>query len=77
MCYNRPMRTTSNISMSPELRARVSHLVKANNYTSVSELFRDALRALEDAKLVEGMMQSEMEFAQGRGKKLKSLKDLM
>ena len=63
--------------MSPELKARVKHLVKVNNYTSISELFRDALRALEDSNLIEGMMQSEMEFAQGKGRKLKSLKDLM
>ena len=63
--------------MSPEVRARVKYLAKANNYASISELFRDALRALEDAKLIEGIAQSELDFAQGRGKKLRSLKDLM
>lgn len=63
--------------MSPWLRARVQSLVKENNYSSVSELFRDALRALEDKKLVEGIMKSEAEFAVGKGKKLRSLKDLI
>jgi Arc/MetJ-type ribon-helix-helix transcriptional regulator len=71
------MRTTSNISMPPKMKSRVDYLVKTNNYSSVSELFRDALRALEDAKLIEGIMESEREFAAGKGKKLRSLRDLV
>lgn len=63
--------------MSPAMQNRIRFLVKDNHYSSVSELFRDALRALEDAKLVEGIMKSEQEFASGKGKKLRSLKDLM
>lgn len=71
------MRKTSSISMSPAMQTRVHSMVRDNNYSSVSELFRDALRALEDAKLVESIMKSEQEFAAGKGKKLRSLKDLM
>ena len=52
-------------------------MVKEENYASVSELFRDALRALEDAMLIKSIEQSEREFASGKGKVLKSLKDLM
>lgn len=63
--------------MSPTIRSRVKHLVEANNYSTTSELFRDALRALEDEKLIEGIRESEAEFAAGKGKKLRSLKDLM
>jgi Arc/MetJ-type ribon-helix-helix transcriptional regulator len=71
------MRTTSSISMPPKIKERVDYLVKTNNYASVSELFRDALRALEDEKLIEGIMESEREFATGKGKKLRSLRDIM
>jgi len=63
--------------MSPGLQARVQAIVKESNYSSVSELFRDALRALEDEKLIEGIRASEAEFAAGKGKKLRSLRDLM
>jgi putative addiction module CopG family antidote len=71
------MRITTNISMPPQVKSRVDFLVKTNNYSSVSELFRDALRALEDQQLIESIMESEREFAAGKGKKLRSLKDLM
>ena len=63
--------------MPAKLKSRVDFLVKSNNYGSVSELFRDALRALEDAKLIEDIIESEKEFALGKGKTLRSLKDLM
>lgn len=51
--------------------------MKENKYASVSELFRDAVHSLEDATLIKSIMESEMEFAAGRGKSLRSLKDLM
>ena len=51
--------------------------MKENKYASVSELFRDAVRSLEDATLVKNIAESEMEFAAGKGQKLRSLKDLM
>ncbi len=63
--------------MPPQMKQRVDYLVKANSYGSVSELFRDALRALEDAELIESIRKSEREFAAGKGKKLRSLRDLM
>ncbi len=59
------------------LKKKVNMLIKNNDYASVSELFRDALRALEDSKLVNDIMESEHEFALGKGKKLRSLKDLV
>ena len=55
----------------------MDNIMKENKYASVSELFRDAVRSLEDATLVKSIMESEMEFAVGKGKKLRSLKDLM
>ena len=71
------MRTTLNISLPPSVKQSVERRVKEEGYASVSEFFRDALRALEDAKLIEGIIESEREFAAGKGKKLRSLKDLM
>lgn len=71
------MRKTLNISLPASLKQTVERKVKEEGYASVSELFRDAFRALEDAKLIEGIMESEREFAAGKGKKLHSLRDLM
>lgn len=70
------MRTTLNISMPPKLFAKVEAAVSEHNYSSVSEFIRDAIRAWEDDQLYKSVMQSEKEFAQGKGKKLRSLKDL-
>jgi len=71
------MRTTLNISMPPSLKKNVDNMMKEYNYASVSELFRDAVRSLEEDKLVRDIMESEREFTAGKGKKLRSLKDLM
>jgi len=71
------MRTTLNISMSPKLFRRVESVVSENNYSSISEFIRDAIRAWEDDQLYQSVLQSEKEFAQGKGKRLRSLRDLM
>ena len=59
------------------LKKSVDRMVKDYHYASTSEFFRDAVRALEDDKLVKDIIESEKEFAAGKGKKLRSLKDLM
>ena len=71
------MRTTLNISMPPLQKKNVDRMIKDYDYTSASEFFRDAVRALEENKLIQDMEASEREFAAEKGKKLKSLKDLM
>ena len=63
--------------MPPIQKKNVDRMIKDYKYTSVSEFFRDAVRALEDDKLIKDIMESEREFAAGKGKKLRSLKDLM
>jgi len=70
------MRTTLNISMPASLKHDVDLAVKEGKYASVSEFLRDAIRAWEDEQLYKSVLQSEKEFAQGKGKKLRSLKDL-
>ncbi|MFZ2205733.1 MAG: ribbon-helix-helix domain-containing protein [Minisyncoccia bacterium] len=71
------MRTTLNISMPAALKKNVDLAVKEGNYASVSEFFRDAIRAWNEEQLYQSVLQSEKEFAQGKGKRLRSLKDLM
>lgn len=63
--------------MPASLKKNVILAVKEGNYASISEFFRDAIRAWEEEKLYQSVLQSEKEFAQGKGKKLRSLKDLM
>lgn len=63
--------------MPPAQKKNVSRMIKDYNYASVSELIRDAIRSLENEKLIEGIMESEKEFAAGKGKRLRSLKELM
>jgi Arc/MetJ-type ribon-helix-helix transcriptional regulator len=71
------MRNIITISVPLSVKKSVDNIMRENKYASVSELFRDAMRSLEDAMLVKSMMESEMEFAAGKGKRLRSLKDLM
>ena len=71
------MRNIITISVPPSVKRSVDGIMKENKYASVSELFRDALRSLEDDFLIKDIAESEMEFAKGSGKKLRSLKDLM
>ncbi|KKQ78058.1 MAG: hypothetical protein A3A96_02820 [Candidatus Zambryskibacteria bacterium RIFCSPLOWO2_01_FULL_39_39] len=63
--------------MPQSFRDKINNLIKENNYASASELFRDSIRAFEDQKLIESIMESEKDFATGKFKTLKSLKDLM
>ena len=71
------MRNIITISLPLGLKKQVEKTVKEENYGSVSEFFRDALRAYEEAKLIKEIEESEREFALGKGKKLRSLKDLI
>jgi Arc/MetJ-type ribon-helix-helix transcriptional regulator len=71
------MRNIMTISVPSSVKKSVENMMKGNKYASVSELFRDSIRSLEEDQLINSMMESEREFAAGKGKKLKSLKDLM
>lgn len=65
------------ISVPPSVKKSVEYIMKENKYASVSELFRDSIRSLEEDQLIKSIIESEKEFALGKGKKLRSLKDLM
>jgi len=71
------MRNIVTISMPPSTKKNVDSIIKENNFASVSEFFRDTIRAWEEDKLIKDIIQSEKEFALGKGKRLRSLKDLM
>jgi len=71
------MRTTLNISMPISLKKNVDLAVKEGNYASVSEFFRDAMRAWEEEQLYQSVMRSRRDIVEGKFKKLRSLKDLM
>ena len=62
--------------MPANMKKEVDAYVKEGQYASVSEFFRDALRSWKRQRLYADIMESEKEFAEGKGKVLKSFKDL-
>lgn len=70
------MRNIVNISLPETLRKEVDIAVRKGNYASTSEFFRDLLRMWKEKQLVRDIAISEREFAAGKGKRLKSLKEL-
>ncbi|MEK7138662.1 MAG: hypothetical protein AAB799_00585 [Patescibacteria group bacterium] len=67
------MRRIINISLPEEMTKWVEGKVKKGKFSSTSEYFRHLLRTQE---LVEELEKSRREFEAGRGKILRSLKDL-
>lgn len=70
------MRQIVNISLPPALAKEVDIEVKNGNYASKSEFFRDLLRAWRRAELLKELKASQREVTRGKGKVLKSLRDL-
>ena len=63
--------------MPASLKKDVDLAVKDGSYASISEFFRDAFRTWKEEQLYQSVMRSRKEIAEGKGKVLKSLKDLM
>ncbi len=70
------MRSVINISLPQELVSIVEENVSSGNYATKSEFFRDLMRMWLEKRLILDITESEREFAAGKGKKLRSLKDL-
>lgn len=70
------MRSIINISLPASLAEEVKKEVKAGKFASTSEFFRHLWRLWNEEKVYREVEQSRREFAQGKGKILKSLKDL-
>ena len=62
--------------MPASLKKNVDLAVKNGNYASVSEFFRDAIRAWEEQRLIKDIKESQREAQKGKVKLLRSLKDL-
>ncbi len=62
--------------MPAEMKKEVDAYVKKGQYSSVSEFIRDMFRVWKRKRLYDELMESEKEFEEGKGKILKSLKDL-
>ena len=71
------MRSIINISLSKELARELEKAVKRGKYSSKSEFLRVLIREkIEEDDLVRRVGISQKEIAQGKGRALRSLKDL-
>ena len=71
------MRSIINISLSKELARELEKAVKRGKYSSKSEFLRVLIREkVEEDDLVRRVWISQKEIAQGKGRVLRSLKDL-
>lgn len=70
------MRTVVNISLPAQMGIAVEEAVDSGQFASKSEFFRSLLRLWLENRMVSDIKESEREFAAGRGRKLRSLKDL-
>lgn len=70
------MRTILNISVPAELAREVRREVKAGKFASLSEFIRHLVRLWRTEQLMQEIEQSRHEIAAGKGKLLRSLRDL-
>lgn len=71
------MRSVVNISLSKELVRELNRAVKKGKYSSKSEFLRDLIRErIEQEDLLVRVRKSQAEFRIGKGRLLRSLKDL-
>ena len=70
------MREVINISLPKELSKTVEDIIKKEKYATKSEFFRDLLRMRIEGEILQKLVESRKELAAGKGKLLRSLKDL-
>jgi Arc/MetJ-type ribon-helix-helix transcriptional regulator len=70
------MRAVVNISLPKKTVSFVKKEAKRRKYASVSEFVRGLIRDYEEQLIFEELEKSRQEFREGKGKVLKSLKDL-
>jgi Arc/MetJ-type ribon-helix-helix transcriptional regulator len=70
------MRAIVNISLPQQLNILVEKELESGQYASKSEFIRSLLRDWYETKLLKELEESRKEMKSGRGKLLKSLKDL-
>lgn len=70
------MRNIINISVPEGMKKEIEHEVKEGSYASTSEFIRDLVREWMQANLLRELKQSQKDIAIGKGKVLRSLRDL-
>lgn len=70
------MREIINISLPSPMVKTIKKAVKDGDYISTSEFFRDLLRNWQAGRLLSELNESHKEIKAGKGKTLKSLKEL-
>jgi len=70
------MRNIINISLPEELNKEVDKAVKTGHFATKSEFFRHLLRLWKEEQVLQELRISQREIKAGKGKVLKSLKDL-
>lgn len=71
------MRTIINISLPEQLDREIERVMKKGRYSTKSEFLRELVREkLEEEDILVQIRKSEAEFRAGKGKVLRSLKDL-
>jgi metal-responsive CopG/Arc/MetJ family transcriptional regulator len=71
------MREVINISLPKELNREVEKIVKKERYSTKSEFLRELIRErIAEDDLLARIEKSEAEFRAGKGKVLRSLRDL-
>ncbi|MBI2436791.1 MAG: type II toxin-antitoxin system ParD family antitoxin [Candidatus Magasanikbacteria bacterium] len=70
------MRNAVTISLPPKMTTLVKKQVKSGQYASTSEFFRNLIRLWEEEQIALAVAESKKEFIAGKGRKLKSLRDL-
>lgn len=70
------MRSIINVSLPSEMAEKIKKEVRIGGFATVSEFFRHLLREHEEEKLLAKLKRSRSEISKGRGKVLKSLRDL-
>jgi len=70
------MRQIINISLPSQMGISLEKAVKDGQYATKSEFFRDLFRMWLEGKIVKELAESRRELLLGRGKTLKSLRQL-
>lgn len=69
-------RNILNISLPDKMAQKVRRKAKSEGYASISEYVRYIIRDHEEKEYLLGLQASQDEIRSGKGKKLRSLKDL-
>ncbi|OIO47068.1 MAG: hypothetical protein AUJ31_00530 [Parcubacteria group bacterium CG1_02_39_15] len=70
------MRDVINISLPKKLNREIEKVIKKERYSTKSEFIRELLRLHLEDELLHTVKESEQEIRAGKGKVLRSLRDL-